>query len=101
MFHLKNRLPDQRPILSDASLNLMHQPVPPSSNGLGFGVFDGGEHLAHTGGMPGATALMVLFPATNIAVVVLASTSTRPAAMMPSFTIAQRAAPPPVPSPAP
>jgi len=92
MFHLKNRLPDRRPILRDATVDQMHQPVPPSSSGLGFGVFDGGKRLGHTGGMPGATTLMVLFPATNIAVVVLANTSTRPAAMTQEFAIAQQAA---------
>jgi len=91
MFHLKDRLPDQRLILREATLDQMHRPVPPSSNGLGFGVFDGGEHLAHTGGMPGATAVMVLFPATDIAVVVLANTSTRLAAMMQEFAIARQA----------
>jgi CubicO group peptidase (beta-lactamase class C family) len=42
--------------------------------------------------MPGATTLMVLFPATNVAVVVLANTSTRPSAMAQEFTIAQQAA---------
>jgi hypothetical protein len=92
MFHLKNRLPDQTPILRDETVDQMHQPVPPSSNGLGFGVLDGGNRLAHTGGMPGATTLMVLFPATNVAVVVLANTSTRPATMAQEFTIAQQAA---------
>jgi CubicO group peptidase (beta-lactamase class C family) len=92
MFHLKNRLPDQRPILRDATVDQMHQPVPPSSNGLGFGVFGGGNRLAHTGGMPGATTLMVLFPAANVAVVVLANTGTRPSAMAQEFTIAQQAA---------
>src|SRR5439155_20785837 len=45
MFHLKNHLTNQRPILRDATLDQMHQPVSPSSNGLGFGVFDGGTTL--------------------------------------------------------
>jgi CubicO group peptidase (beta-lactamase class C family) len=91
MFHLKNHLADQRPILRDATLDDMHQPVPPSSNGLGFGVFDGGTRLAHTGGMPGATAVMVLFPASNIAVVVLANVATRFNLTAQEFTIAREA----------
>jgi CubicO group peptidase (beta-lactamase class C family) len=92
MFHLKNRLADQRPILKEATLDQMHQPVPPSNSGLGFAVLEGGSRLGHTGGMPGATTLMVLFPAANVAVVVLANTSTRPAAMAQEFSIAQEAA---------
>jgi len=92
MFHLKNKLADQRAILSDATLDLMHEPVPPSStSGLGIGIFDGGAHIAQTGGMPGATTLMVLFPRVNAAVVVLANTSTRPAVVAQEFTIAQQA----------
>src|SRR5207302_5667687 len=91
MFHLKDRLPDQRLILREATLDQMHRPVPPSSNGLGFGVFDGGEHLAHTGGMPGATAVMVLFPPSNVAVVVLANTATRFTLMAQEFTVAREA----------
>src|SRR5437667_3244728 len=90
MFHFKNGLPNQRPILIVASLNQMHQPVPPSSSALGFGVFGGGSHLGQTGGMPGATTLMVILPATNIAVVVLANTSTRSAAMDQEFIIARQ-----------
>src|SRR5437667_11708029 len=73
----------------------------PSGSGPCFGGSAGGGHAAHAGGMPEATALMVLFPATNIAVVVLANTSTRPAAMMQEFTIAQQAAAAAVPDRAP
>jgi len=91
MFHLKDRLPDQRAILQDATVDLMHQPTPPSTSGLGFGIFEGGKLLAHTGGMPGATTLMILYPAWNLAIVVLSNTSTRPAAMTQEFTIAREA----------
>src|SRR5205809_7326381 len=91
MFHLKDRLPDQRAILQDATVDLMHQPTPPSTSGLGFGIFEGGKLLAHTGGMPGATTLMILYPAWNLAVIVLSNTSTRPAAMTQEFTIAREA----------
>ena len=91
MFHLKNHLTNQRPILRDATLDQMHQPVSPSSNGLGFGVFDGGTTLAHTGGLPGATAVMVLFPPSNVAVVVLANTATRFTLMAQEFTVAREA----------
>jgi CubicO group peptidase (beta-lactamase class C family) len=92
LFHLKARLSDQRPIVRDATVDEMHRPVPPSTNGLGFDVLDGGNRLAHTGGMPGATTLMVVFPATHVAVVVLANTSTRPAALEQEFMIARQAA---------
>ena len=91
MFHLKNHLADQRPILRDATLDCMHQVVPPSNNGLGFGVFEAGTTWAHTGGMPGATAVMVLFPAFNVAVVVLSNSATRFNMMAQEFSIAREA----------
>ncbi len=63
MFHLKNRLPEQRRILTDATLDRMHQPVSPSpTSGLGFYVGTDPDRLAFSGGMPGATTLMVLYP---------------------------------------
>ena len=93
MFHLKNRLPDQRPILNDATLDRMHELVPPSVDyGLGFSIRSGPYRLAHSGGMPGATTLMVLYPTMNVAVVVLANTSTRPAVVGQEFTIIQEVA---------
>src|SRR5437016_11720394 len=48
MFHLMIHLTNQRPILRDATLDCMHQVVPPSNNGLGFGVFEAGTTWAHT-----------------------------------------------------
>lgn len=93
MFHLKDRLSDQRPILSDGTIDLMHQVVPPSEDyGLGFSVRDGGYRLAHTGGMPGASTLMVLYPTRNVALVVLANTSTHQAAVDQEFAIAREIA---------
>jgi len=93
MFHLKNRLPGQRRILEDSTIDSMHRVVPPSEDyALGFSVRDGGYRLAHTGGMPGAATLMVLYPTRNVALVVLANTSTRQAAVEQEFAIAREIA---------
>ena len=81
MFHLKNRLPDQRPILTPESIDQMHQPVEPASYGLGFRIAPddmGYLRFGHTGGMPGVATGMNLFPTENLAIVVLANSGIRP-----------------------
>lgn len=81
MFHLKNRLPEQRAILRPESIDQMHQPVAPASYGFGFRVApdDMGFHrFGHTGGMPGVATAMNLYPTENLAVVVLANSGARP-----------------------
>jgi CubicO group peptidase (beta-lactamase class C family) len=81
MFHLKNRLPDQRPILKPESIDLMHQPVEPASYGLGFRIAPddmGFRRFGHTGGMPGVATGMNLYPTENLAIVVLSNTGNRP-----------------------
>lgn len=84
MFHLKNRLPEQAPILSDASIDEMHRATMDTGSartnngngyGLGFGVgvnrADGYRVLAHGGGMAGVSTELMLVPSEDIAVVVL------------------------------
>lgn len=76
MFHLKNRLSEQRAILKDETLDLMHVVVPPAAYGLGWGVGDdmGLMRISHTGGMPGVSTALNLYPTENMVVTVLSST---------------------------
>jgi hypothetical protein len=81
MFHLKDKLPEQRPILKPETIDLMHRPVAPASYGLGFAVDTndmGYLRVSHNGGMPGVATAMNFYPTENVAVVVLANTGTRP-----------------------
>jgi len=76
MFHLKNHLQDQKPILSDALIDQMHRPSPQDgaeAYGVGFMVEDryGYRVVSHTGGMGGVSTVMRLLPEQNIAIVVL------------------------------
>jgi CubicO group peptidase (beta-lactamase class C family) len=73
MFHLKDHLADQRPILKDSTLDLMHRPVVPANYGLGWIVseHEGLRTVYHTGGMPGVATVFTLYPAEDVAVVVL------------------------------
>jgi CubicO group peptidase (beta-lactamase class C family) len=78
MFHLKDHLPDQSQILTDTSIDAMHQPTMKISdnNGYGIGWFaedrpDGYHVVSHTGGMPGVATILMLVPYEDIAVVVL------------------------------
>lgn len=81
MFHLKSHLPDQKPILSDSVIDLMHRGVAneafgdsASSYGLGWGVHtsDNGYRLIeHTGGMPGVATVLNIYPSERLAIVAL------------------------------
>lgn len=78
MFHLKDHLPDQEQILTDASIEAMHQPTMKSSDNQGYGIGwgtedrrDGFHVVSHTGGMPGVATILMLVPSEDIAVVVL------------------------------
>ena len=78
MFHLKNRLPEQRPILSDESIDLTHDPVartsPRTEYGLGWTIRElpGGIRVArHGGGMGGVRTELAIAPDENAALVVL------------------------------
>jgi CubicO group peptidase (beta-lactamase class C family) len=78
MFHLKDHLSDQSQILSDASIDAMHQPTMPLSDHAGYGIGwlsedrpDSYHVVSHNGGMPGVSTNLVLVPSEDIAVVVL------------------------------
>jgi CubicO group peptidase (beta-lactamase class C family) len=84
MFHLKDHLPDQQAILTDASIDEMHRSTmgtgkAKTNNGNGYGVgwgvgdnrADGYRALAHGGGMAGVSTELILVPSEDIAVAVL------------------------------
>jgi len=83
MFHLKDRLPTQRPILSDRAIDAMHVPTTEgaadpygmagSPYGLGWFIASERGHrvLQHTGGGGGASTRLVLYPEQDVAVAVL------------------------------
>ncbi len=78
MFHLKDRVPGQRAILRDSTLDAMHAATARHSEFVGYGVgwrshyHDFGyTGIGHTGGMPGVATLMRLYPEEDAAVVVL------------------------------
>jgi CubicO group peptidase (beta-lactamase class C family) len=82
MFHMKEHLADQRPILSDASIDEMQKPTATTPNGAGYGIGWGsadiprGYHtVEHSGGMPGVATLCTLVPSERLAVVVLSNSS--------------------------
>jgi len=79
MFHLKNRLPEQRAILSDSSLDRMKAPLTlnafgAAAYGLGW-IITQDDHgyllVEHSGGMPGVATELKLYPTENLAVTVL------------------------------
>jgi hypothetical protein len=78
LFHLKAHLPDQAPILSDASIDEMHKATtssgPRSGYGIGWAVNEtpsGYQVVSHTGGMGGVATTLRLLPTERLAVVVL------------------------------
>ncbi|MBL8267910.1 serine hydrolase domain-containing protein [Steroidobacter sp.] len=78
MFHMKDRLADQKRILSDASLDEMQRRTFPAEGNEGHGVSwkivnrtDGYRVVEHGGGMPGVGVVLLLIPAEDVAVVVL------------------------------
>jgi CubicO group peptidase (beta-lactamase class C family) len=83
MFHLKDHLSDQAPILSDVSIDEMHRATtatdePNDGYGIGWETIDraDGFHVVyHGGGMPGVTTLLQLVPSEDLAVVVLSDGS--------------------------
>jgi CubicO group peptidase (beta-lactamase class C family) len=83
MFHLQTPLPDQKAILSPRSLEEMHRPSAriddTSSYGLGFFVRDRqGHHIVmHSGGSPGVTTNLTMFPDRKLAVVVMCNQSAK------------------------
>lgn len=89
MFHLKARLPAQKAILSDASIDEMHRPTASAGQfdygetgyGIGFMSFANAGHnvVFHDGGMIGVATQMLLIPDRKLAIVVLSNASTRAA----------------------
>ena len=84
LFHLKEHLPDQRPILADSTIEAMQaNTVPlgwaPGSRGLGWGIEErnGYRIVSHGGGMPGVTTVLKLMPSKRIAVAVLTNSPSR------------------------
>jgi CubicO group peptidase (beta-lactamase class C family) len=79
MFILKNRLPDQRPVLSDATIDSMRQaPARESTDseyGIGWVIEDiGGYHtIGHSGSSSGVSSNFVLLPEQNMGIVMLAN----------------------------
>jgi hypothetical protein len=89
MFHLKNHLRDQRPILKDATIDAMQRVTTPgdptSGYGLGWSMFteSGKRVVSHTGGMPGVATTLKLFPDHDVAITVLGNGSGGLAALAP------------------
>lgn len=81
MFHLKDRLPEQRRILSDAAVDAMQKSSAHTSNGRGVGVAwhmrdaYGTTVVGHGGDMAGVSTRLALLPMHGIAIVVLANRS--------------------------
>jgi len=85
MFHLKNKLPGQKQILRDTTLDLMRKDKDPDAPikdnefyALGWSntLDENGYHIVyHDGGMPGVSTIIYLVPSENIAVVVLLNCS--------------------------
>lgn len=80
MFHLKDHLPDQRAVLSDASIDEMARGSAETTRNGTYGVGwqrnrspRGGETVSHGGGMDGVSTRLVLVPAGDAAVVVLSN----------------------------
>lgn len=78
MFHLKDHLAKQHPILNDKQIDELHRPVIRSladrSYGLGWMIghaFDGSTVLYHNGDQPGVATVMMLLPSRDISCAVL------------------------------
>jgi CubicO group peptidase (beta-lactamase class C family) len=80
MFHLKDHLKDQRPVLTDQTLDAMKQVQTPGDTTSGYGLGwsmsseQGYRVVSHTGGMPGVSTTLKLFPEQDVAIAVLANT---------------------------
>lgn len=78
MFHLKEHLPDQKPILTAASIDAMQVPTIVTDPGAGYGIGwrikedeYGYRSVSHRGGMGGVSTTLMLVPTERIAVVAL------------------------------
>jgi CubicO group peptidase (beta-lactamase class C family) len=82
MFHLGARLPEQREILRAETRRRMQQSVaPPSGNSLGYALgwsvatTHGRRQVSHSGGMPGVSTVLHMYPDDGVVVVVLTNQS--------------------------
>lgn len=84
MYHLGHRGREQKRILSDSTLQAMQRLATPGTGpreqgyGLGWLVLEddnGYRRVSHTGGMPGVSTLLNLYPEEDLAVVVLTNRS--------------------------
>lgn len=80
MFHLNNGLAGQLQILSRETREAMQRDVAVegagATRGLGWAIRPdefGWRRVSHTGGMPGVSTMLALYPAANVAIVVLAN----------------------------
>ncbi len=84
MFHLKQRIPDQKAILEEESIDRLHRETDPQSPDLkerigfeyllgSFGKIEIGDYRLDvcTGSMPGASSRLALVPSENLVTVVL------------------------------
>jgi len=77
MFHLKNHLQDQKPILTDENIDEMQRPTMKIKDNAGYGIGweiskqTGYTVVSHDGAMGGVATQLVLVPSESLAVVVL------------------------------
>jgi CubicO group peptidase (beta-lactamase class C family) len=91
MFHLKNGLPDQKAIISNAAIDAMQNPSPETGpmeewerEGSGYGIGwhvgvteDGLRAVMHSGWTLGVSTVLALVPEEDLAVVVLSNTDSQ------------------------
>ncbi len=83
MFHLRNHLKGQNPILKDETIDAMQMEVDPKVSdsryrlGWAAGKIYGYQFVSHSGGMPGVATGLTLLPSENIAVVALCNGRSR------------------------
>jgi CubicO group peptidase (beta-lactamase class C family) len=91
MFHLKNNLPDQRAIITEATIDKMQKPSPETGpieewecDGSGYGIGwvisttkDNLRAVRHDGGTIGVSTALTLVPEKNLAVAILSNTNTQ------------------------
>jgi CubicO group peptidase (beta-lactamase class C family) len=87
LFHLKNRVPGQKPILSPGSLDRLHEPSPLIASGasaldeghmaMGWGIIGlaGRNFVIASGSAPGTVSRLTLIPEKNLAVALLCNAS--------------------------
>jgi CubicO group peptidase (beta-lactamase class C family) len=79
MFHLRDHLPDEKAILSDSTIGAMQYVRTPGDTAHGYALGwlvdedHGFRRVSHTGGMPGVSTVLQLFPTEDLAVVALSN----------------------------